>query len=279
MPTPACPICREASTTRLREYRSTLAHSDIFLPLSLYKCESCTGLFAFEAPSEEALAHYYVNHYRTTREQDHKDGQFDGWNGASVRARSQIDFIQPDKEVVSWLDIGAGYGDLLDQVRRVGIANTAGVEVATSIGSSHVRYHTLDEVEGTWGVVSLSHVLEHFADPHKLLTKLKKLMAPKGLAFCEVPNELWSDRNNDTPHLFFYTPRALERLFKENNFRVLRIDTCGPIYGRQTRSEQLLRRVGWNLWKKPPLWYDRLCHSEFKYGGPRCRIRLLAAID
>jgi len=234
-------------------------------------------LFAYEPPSEQALAEYYAKFYRQYENVDLP--VTDSWLGPYVRARSQIDFVGPKKHRASWLDIGAGYGRLLDEVRKNGFERTAGVELGGQINPPHVFYRSIDEVRDVWSVVSFSHVLEHFADPNRFLIKLKPLLEPNGIAFCEVPNEIWSDRKNDTPHLVFYTPQALQCVFEKNGFRVLRVDTCGPVYNRQAKSERILRQVGRHFWRQPPRWFDRMCHAEFHYGGPRSRIRLLAALN
>ncbi len=95
------------------------------------------------------------------------------------------------------LDVGCGSGRFMDQMRSLGWT-TAGVEV-DAVAASHARHaFGLDVREGTlhdagfadasFDVVTLSHVIEHVADPVGLLRECLRVLRPGGHMVVTTPN-------------------------------------------------------------------------------------------
>jgi len=277
----------------VRPYRATLPRSaEAFAGLWVRRCRACSGCFADPPPEEEVLHRYYAADYRAEGSWHRLEREPGGWDGSVARARAQYEFVLRQAALVrrpatiqSWLDIGAGYGFLLDEVRKGKIINTAAIELdehsrARLARSGHGLYDALKQVQGTWDVVSFSHLLEHLPAPRRFLSEIKPLLSNTGYVFCEVPNETYLDEaTNDAPHLQFFTTDCIAHLFASDGFEVLDVETCGRKWkrGRAEALGHLTRRLGMRLVTAPPRWLDRAVHPHFHYSqSGRQWIRLLA---
>lgn len=269
-----CPVCLSRDTKRVRPYLLGPNYTcDPFSHLSICTCNDCCVSFATPCPTDSALEQYYLESYRAERVHE-TDGESDCWDARSARARAQVAFVRryvPTFE--RWLDIGAGRGDLLDEVRRQG-AVTAAIEPDTKCarrirGSGHHVYSSLAESPSDWDTISFSHVLEHLGRPRRFLEEARAALAQDGHVFCEVPNETrLSQARTDIPHLLFFTGSSLVRLLQECGFTVVGVSSCGdepsvPRWRRIVRTgvRWAARRVDMH----PSQWIDRVVYPHFSY--------------
>ena len=288
-----CPTCLSTETAHLRSYRATLpVGAKIFSGLSINTCRTCSASFAYPCPPESVLATYYATDYRAEDDVFRLTSEPGPWSGPSVRARSQIEFVRTrDKasnrqKMTSWLDLGAGYGCLLDEVKKHGAVRTGAVEHDEECrrrlrSNGHEIYDAMNNIGSGWDVISFSHLLEHLSEPRKFLEQIKELVSDKAYVFCEVPNDIRiEEAKNDAPHLIFFTARSLSSLFRTAGYEVLAVETCGArVQGKASPGfESLLRRVAIRLFHSPPAWLDRFVHRHFHYSkkDDRSWIRLLA---
>jgi hypothetical protein len=85
---------------------------------------------------------------------------------------------------------------------------------------------TLDDVpaDRRYDAVICSHVLEHLAQPRRMLRLLAELLEPEGVLFAEVPVDLWQGppiARDPVTHVNFLTPLTLEQLLSRSGYRVL----------------------------------------------------------
>lgn len=272
-----CPVCGSTATQTSRAYRAGLPRSEsVFGPLSMLVCRECGVGFAAPCPTPQALDAYYAVDYRGEGAAHRQERDPGPWSGQQLRARSQFEFVQREAgsaaPLARWLDIGAGYGYLLDEARVRGIAVTAAIEPdhhsqARLREHQHQTFDSLADVEGKWDVISFSHVLEHVAQPQEFLGQVGGLLSAGGVVFCEVPNEVALDSaTNDAPHLLFFTAPSLTRLFAACGFALLRVATCGEaVGGLGAAALPLLRRLGQRAGFAPPRWADHALHAHFNY--------------
>ncbi len=165
------------------------------------------------------------------------------------------------------LDVGCGDGRYLRAMRALGW-DVVGVEwdqawadLARQVSGAPV-YVTERVGEGDWpagsfGVVTLWHVLEHLPEPLAALTALWQQLAPGGYLLLEVPNanswqaecagERWL--HWDPPrHLWHFTPHALRRLLEQAGCSDCRLRTGGNLPGWQ------LDRHGRKWLRAPMAW-------------------------
>ncbi|MDJ0926097.1 MAG: class I SAM-dependent methyltransferase [Gammaproteobacteria bacterium] len=134
-----------------------------------------------------------------------------------------------------WLDIGAGYGELVAAVEAAG-ATAIGLEPclpkqrdAVARGLD-VRAIALDELTEPFDVVSLINVFSHLPDPREFLGAVSRLVRPGGNLMlvtgngADIPAEQLP-RPLDLPdHLVFAGESHLERLLTELGFRIARVN-------------------------------------------------------
>lgn len=142
-------------------------------------------------------------------------------------------------------DIGCGNGFAMPILREK-CSNVVGIdpdEAALKEASKHGSVfkgsaETLppEISDSAFDTVLMSHVLEHCIDPAAAAQNVKKILAPKGTAIIEVPNNQsvcferlkaawpWSDIPR---HLSFFTARSLELLLRQAGLKVTKTEYVG----------------------------------------------------
>ena len=155
-----------------------------------------------------------------------------------ARARdyiSKLSEVFPDEELhrgdVCWLDIGAGYGELLEALRKVSgpEANLKGIEPcqpkvhdAQRMGLP-VETKSLAEVTQRFTHVSLVNVFSHLPDPISFLSDLRRLLLPNGELLLVTGNA--GDIRRDQFPGALYLPDHLS-FASEQNLRTI-VDKAG----------------------------------------------------
>ena len=200
--------------------------------------------FVSPMPATEELERYYQSEYRARMGKSMDFAEHRASPNRMARARSQVAWVRRIAGPTGdWLDVGAGYGLLLDEVRRQmpGFSRAAvepDREAGSTLDSIADQVHSpatlwgSRQLEARFDVISLSHVLEHLVDPVEGLTQLFRCLRPGGLLMLEVPNdhltELTRDlRRNDLPHLWFFSQAGLEQMARSAGFAVLRSAEIG----------------------------------------------------
>ncbi|MFJ7649032.1 class I SAM-dependent methyltransferase [Lysinibacillus sp. NPDC097279] len=130
------------------------------------------------------------------------------------------------------LDFGCGAGGFLNLIKDF-TGDVAGVELDKKINRALNEegiycYSNIDEIEGTFDVITLFHVLEHLTNPKEMLENLKKYLKPNGTIIIEVPNAddalltlykstAFSDFTYWSCHVYLYNSHTLNKL----------VDNCG----------------------------------------------------
>lgn len=135
------------------------------------------------------------------------------------------------------LDIGAGTGDFLNQVKNngwkcVGIEpNEKAKNIAISKGIEFTN--TLEELEDhSFDVITMWHVLEHVPDLDYQIKILKRLLKPNGTILIAVPNFKSFDAKHyqsfwaayDVPrHLWHFSKISIQKLFSKENLQLKKV--------------------------------------------------------
>src|SRR4051794_19640942 len=226
-----CPVCGSSAFSAQRPYVARTA-GNVFSGRMLTSCAGCGARSVYPMPSSGELRRYYRSYSYSDAGSDEQLPFLEAQAQARVKF---MDGLLGDPPALQALDVGAGFGCI---ARHLGMlcASLAydAVEwddesVRRLKQSSHVRavYHSVDKARGPYGLVVLSHVLEHVPDPGALLRAIRERLLPQGLLLIEVPNEDDRFKESNEPHLCFFAAATLARLVERCGFRVVRQNTFG----------------------------------------------------
>lgn len=209
-----CPLCRTAALP----YFDDISY--------ILECGKCGTIFDTRASLDKA---YYENERSLNVGKD------------NIRAREQnvcqrISLIKGllDKEA-SVLDIGCGEGLFIKELKRYA-GDIKGIEpdafyadYARRELKIDVRQGMIEDTdlpEGSFDMITMFHVLEHFQDPGTALEKISHWLKPGGCLVIEVPDISSPYARYKGPswelitpeHRFHFTSRSLTGLLHRHNF-------------------------------------------------------------
>lgn len=165
------------------------------------------------------------------------------------RNQAAIDLLKPAKR---FLDVGAGYGHLIQLAHQHGFQELYGIDISpvvvkhcqVALKQRAVKANvTCQNVDvGTtfkpnyFDAITMVAVFEHIFSPHDVLTELHRILKKGGQLVIEVPNVVFMPRRlsflfgklpktSDEPiysdgHLQFFTQASLVQLLEQHGFRV-----------------------------------------------------------
>jgi SAM-dependent methyltransferase len=202
---------------------------------TILKCKSC-GL-ARTSPIPDPLQ-YEVGYSLTTKEGEFVGSLEDEWSATVARD------VARRAEGRRLIDIGCHVGNLVQAASESGF-DAYGIDldpVATAAGrrlGRAVDNRAVAQVNDTFDVAVLNHVLEHVHELRPFLSHLERLLVPRGLAFIYVPHyrgvvaRLMRDNWIGwfpQQHVWHFTPATLvETVERAGSLRVVDCTTRGVI--------------------------------------------------
>jgi SAM-dependent methyltransferase len=229
-----CPICRGALGEVLHTQRFDLPDED---PLpreyDVVACAACGFAFADTPAPQSTYDAYYA---ARSKYEDRAVGTGGGDNPYDLRRLEDLaDFLASQ---VPWrdrpvLDLGCANGGLLQALGRRGFTRLCGVDPSPGCAANvralgfeaHVGGLFSDPTPGRFGLVSLTHVLEHVRDLDAATSALRSMVEDDGLLYVETPDAAgyagclrapFQDFN--TEHINHFTRRSLEGLLAGAGF-------------------------------------------------------------
>jgi SAM-dependent methyltransferase len=237
----ACPICSgDRASVLLRQTDRLYGTTDKLF--DVVRCQQCGLLRLDPWPSPEELRRYYPEAYWFAPDRSLVARLEEGYR--RVVLRGHVAFVERALRASQahgpLLDVGCGGGLFLGMMRQRGF-RVAGLDYSRDAAALAWSYHQAPAVvadlerapfrPATFGGITMSHVLEHVADPRAYLAAAHRLLQPDGRLAIFVPNaaslqfRLLGKRWNglDVPrHLIDYRARDMERLLTEAGFEVVR---------------------------------------------------------
>ncbi len=243
-----CPVCAGTRFSILPTPGRWIG-PEVFEPLrgsiGLMDCRDCGLAFVNPRPSSEKLFDFYSGNTYDCHE-----------TSGSSSAGGTADFLMsrilphlPDAAPRSVLDYGAGGGGFLLRMRELGW-QTKGLEPGQR-GLASCREAGLDVTDkieeltpSAYGLVTFHHVFEHLEHPGEVLETVRRVLAPEGRLFIEVPNQdslraqlalpiLSSKTRVDERfraypiHLAYYNARTLAQVLANHGWKVDATFTVG----------------------------------------------------
>lgn len=218
-----CPLCRA------NEHEIYISFPDI----PVVRCSCCDFIYSKRLMDDDLLSKYYRKGFGSER---HRQGQY---INARINAWAIRRLLSVGK-IHSFLDVGTGYGFLLQQIAtRLGI-HSVGVELSEQ--ESHygqeqlgvdVRNGTLERSglqKSYFDLVACFEVIEHVPDPLAFIDELLSYIKPGGYLLVMTDNfesrvacELGPSFPKWIPHshISHFSPKTLEQLFADKGIKVL----------------------------------------------------------
>ena len=247
---PKCPICHGTRTRKERTYRG---QHEIFAHKSLFVCGDCQMVFAHPLPPADEWDVYnraFFSESDSRLPESHPAIAF-FCEIAGIRLRYIQKYIHPELLPDSVLEIGPGPGYFClaylavqpgARYRAVETDPTCyeslrecGAEVAGSLSE-------LPEME-RYGLLVMSHVLEHSIAPRRELAEAARFLEPGGRLFVEVPCRDFEYKPVFDAHVLFFDKPSMGRLLAEVGLAGIRLSYHGESIDQLRRQLSPIGRI------------------------------------
>lgn len=240
-----CPVCQsEEVSSEYQVKEMMLGSREMF---SYSQCKICECLFLSQVP--EDLGKYYPENYYSynrrvagnssliKRLQKRRDAEvlldknlkiLSKWKKSSKYVNTLSELHLSVKSKV--LDIGSGAGDKMLPMVHAGI-DIVGIDPFNKqdIDANGLKIFkkSLEEMSGSYDVITMNHVFEHLPDPNSTFKKLSELLVNDGRLMIRtpiIPNALWDEYGTnwiqlDAPrHLIIHSLKSIEMLANRYGF-------------------------------------------------------------
>ena len=229
----SCLFCGSTESTRYSELADIVT------------CQSCGITYLRTRPTQEAMYEIYQSYANETSHMRPPDN-FAAAKQAGLRRPyflKEVGEFRGDAKKGTWLDVGCGWGALLDAARDQGYT-PRGIEVTRNcldfatmqLGIPVSNSQFMDSVidNNSCSIVSMVHVLEHLPYPKQTLEKLYSILEDGGMFCGIVPNinSIGSEYLKDkwtwldpVHHYVHYAPQTLKKVLQDAGFFVERLYT------------------------------------------------------
>jgi len=244
----------------------------------IIKCDKCKSLYyAGEDPvlgyENEVMNQNYWQHYSQI--------------GAGLTAMLEPLFYLGERARGSLLDVGCGFGYVVDFYNKIGYGDAIGLETAgygkvgaRLLGAPIINSYYADckEIKGKkFEIIFSCEVLEHVPNPKAFIEEISVGLKDSGILVLTTPssNVINSNANESevigslSPdyHYFLSSPKALENLLRDCGYRDIRVDDSGSrLYAWASKTKLPL------LEKKMPL-QDYFRYLEMLSENPDTNVR------
>ena len=175
--------------------------------------------------------------------------------GAYAQNLQKVSSVAPSRDA-HILDVGAGFGNFLSCLKRIGFSNLWGIEASAHRSEYCARTLQLSVVnvpvemladqfslvkeQGGFDVIHSHHVLEHIYDLDYAITAFFRLLKPGGHVVFFVPNwdkiEPLTFIGHFLGHIRHFTPHFFSGLLKKHGFQIVEVDDQVSIVARKPES-------------------------------------------
>lgn len=232
-----CPICENNDT------EIVFAKKDSDRDLVNVICKNCSLVYINPQPSKEYYDQFhqvdFLNNKSITKVEDRKFKL----KGRNLEIKESIvsflkEFLQDGQNI---LDIGCGFGVLLNLLKKNNNINVFGIELNNLEVEAAKEYFNLDLFHGSleqfclsvenknkFDIIIMHHTFEHLPNPSEILEQIKELLKENGLLHIAVPNIMNIKSKPDNffqiAHPFSYSPHSLQKILECKGFSVIKFN-------------------------------------------------------
>ncbi|MCY3010998.1 MAG: class I SAM-dependent methyltransferase [Planctomycetota bacterium] len=228
-----CRICNYEQDKGCQEFLSNDAANEGKAQFRYYKCSNCGCFQITEFPAD--IFRYYGNDYYSLQESRGKelhlgrrllhrlaDTMIFFLAGPALQVTKSDFLYRKWPTMVHWrksdriLDVGCGSGKLLERLSQIGFRNLTGIDpfisdhLEISPGCS-IRKQCIEQTNGSFDKIILSHSLEHVADQHSTMRAVRRLLSERGRALVLIP--IYSQKFHETYGSSWYSWDAPRHFF------------------------------------------------------------------
>lgn len=246
--TTPCLICKSSDFEPYYQLRDWAC--EVPGEFQLINCRNCGHIYQSPRPSQAEIGAFYPDDYQPFRRAIAKERSLAMRALRHLQLRTRCLQVARLRDGGRLLDVGASTGLFLNEMRRYGDWQLAGVELNEHAASYARETFGLEMSVGQledapwpsdfFDVITLWDVLEHLPNPRSALSKIHELLAEHGLLILSVPNadsvDAWLFGRYwiglDAPrHMSVFSVATLRRLLEETGFK---IEEAYCFYGRYT---------------------------------------------
>ncbi len=247
----ACPVCA-ADVSRIYQRKNGY---------EIVVCDVCHVRYVHPMPT--ALEDLYAENYFAGADEGFGYVDYDADKepmvGAFKKYLQHVRKLSPQAK--SLLDVGAATGFFLDIARTDGFT-VAGVEISEFAAQKgrdkgiEMTTGTLDQVSGTYDVISMLDLIEHVTDPRAELKKAHALLAEHGLLVINTPDagspyaKLMGPKWHlivPPEHLFYFDRKNIANLLAQEGFKVELTTTIGKNFTLPYIFRTVHGWLGWSV--------------------------------
>jgi len=226
-------------------------------------CSACGVVYLRTRPTPAAMYEIYQAYANETSHMRPPDN-IAAAKTAGLRRKTFVDEVISYTTNINkgtWLDVGCGWGALLDEVRDRGYApkgieltrnclDFATMQLNIPVSNSQLLDARIDN--NSCSLVSMVHVFEHLPYPQPTLKKIYDILEEGGMFCGIVPNiaSFCSEHMKDnwvwldpTHHYVHYSPKTLNMVLSKAGFTVEKMYTAIGDYNR----EEVIECISKNL--------------------------------
>jgi len=206
---------------------------------NLVKCDSCGLLFVNPRPSLEDISAALATGVHSGETIMDFTGIYEKPKIAKY-LRILNDFYPKencDLSVAKWLDIGCGYGELLEALKiytsnKIKAKGSDPNEAKARFAKTQnldVSFIDLETHTEKYDIISLLNVFSHIPDPVRFFANLKKNLKPHGEIFlqtghtCHLPVKHHHKPYQMPDHLSFANREIIENIFRKLGFEIVNV--------------------------------------------------------
>lgn len=232
-----CAICG------VDDAQTLFTKGDLTSDITNVVCKKCGLVYMNPRPTPESYREFHVEEFLRERHGlVSVEKLAPKVKGSDLKMKSEVaSFIAGSlKPGAGVLDVGCGFGTLLNILKTKYHAEVQGIELATVDVEAAKQFYGLELFNGSlkefflkypdqkFDCITLHHTFEHMSEPREELKTMREMLRPGGILYIGVPNVMNLKKR---PEIFFqmghpysYSPSTLQNILRLEGFNIVKFN-------------------------------------------------------